>query len=61
MLNEYDGYAFVNRKEYCIDENIIYVNDKQGLVMSAQIRDKLIADVTSIIDNITSEKEVSDD
>jgi pimeloyl-ACP methyl ester carboxylesterase len=61
MLNEYNGYAFVNRKEYCRGENIIYVNDKQGLAMSAQIRDKLIADVTCIIDNIISEKEVIDD
>lgn len=61
MLNEYDGYAFVNRKEYSVGENIIYINDKQGLAMSAQIRDKLIADVTGIIDNITSKKEVNDD
>jgi pimeloyl-ACP methyl ester carboxylesterase len=61
MLNEYDGYAIVNRKEYCIRENIIYVDDNQGLAMSAQIRDKLIADVSSIIDKITSKKEVNYD
>ncbi len=61
MLNEYDGFVFVNRKEYLIRENFIYVNDKQGLAMSAQTRDKLIADVTNIINNITSEKEDYDD
>ncbi|MDR0404885.1 MAG: alpha/beta hydrolase [Oscillospiraceae bacterium] len=61
MLNECNGYAFVNKEEYCIGEKIKYVNDKQGLAMSAQTRDKLIEDVIAIINNITSEKEVSYD
>lgn len=61
MLNNYDGYAFVNREEDRIGENIIYVNDRQGLAMSANVRDKLIADVRNIIDNITSMKEAIND
>ena len=61
MLREYDGYAFVNRTEYCLRDSIIYVNDKQGLAMSAQVRDKLISDVFTIMNNITSKGLVNHD
>lgn len=51
ILNKFKGCAFVNQKEFCIRENIVYVNDEQGLAMSAAIRDKLISDVINYIDN----------
>jgi pimeloyl-ACP methyl ester carboxylesterase len=61
MINKNNGYVFVNKKEYCIGENSIYVNDIQGLAMSSKIRDKLIDDVYNIIGSLTSEKGVKND
>lgn len=52
MLYEYEGIAFVNKKEYCIKENVVFVDDEQGLVMSAMIRDKLIVDLVNMINSI---------
>ncbi|HAU86737.1 MAG TPA: hypothetical protein DCW90_14970 [Lachnospiraceae bacterium] len=50
MLHEYDGYAFVNRKEYVFTEKSEYIDDRQGLVMSARKRDKLIGKIISILE-----------
>lgn len=61
ILCEYDGYAFVNLDKYCKGNKVKYVNDKDGLVMSAQLRDELIAEITAIIEKITVGKGVNDD
>ena len=53
ILNNYDGYAVVNRKEYGLGNNCFYIEDRQGLAMSAKIRDKLIECVINIIEKIT--------
>lgn len=52
-LKEYNGYAFVNNESLCFNNKIVYMKDKEGLVMSAVNRDKLISDVSSIISNIS--------
>ena len=56
ILDKYTGYAIVNQEEYCINSNIKYVDDKQGLAMSAEVRDNLILEVNKIIENITSKR-----
>lgn len=52
MLKKYNGYAFVNNKLYCFGKHIIYINDEQGLVMSASLRDKLIEEISNIVNEI---------
>ena len=52
LLKEYSGYGFVNNISYCLNNNLYYMKDEQGLVMSAVSRDNLITNVFSIIRNI---------
>ena len=52
MLKNFDGYVFTNNQEYCMGEKSFFLNDKQGLAMSASIRDELINYVIDCIDRL---------